>query len=47
MKKLLNPFALVAQGFVMGALIFFAAGGLDQSEVASASMTAPVEAQQI
>lgn len=38
MKKLLNPFALVIEGFVMGACIFLATGGLGADEtVASAS----------
>ncbi len=44
MKKLLNPFALVFEGFVMGACIFIATGSFDadvQQPVESAAVTAP------
>jgi hypothetical protein len=44
MKKLLNPFALVVEGFVMGACIFLATGGIGAEE-AVASTTPAITSQ--
>lgn len=44
MKKLLNPFALVVEGFVMGACIFLATGGLGAEEPVRGAEAAAVRA---
>ena len=44
MKKLLNPFALVVEGFVMGACIFLAAGGLGAEEPPRGAETGAIRA---
>lgn len=45
MKKLLNPFALVIEGFVMGACLFIATGGLGAEEPAAGSPAAAISTQ--
>jgi hypothetical protein len=44
MKKLLNPFALVVEGFLMGACLFIATGGLNAEEP---TVTAAVAAEAV
>lgn len=45
MKKLLNPFALVFEGFVLGACLFMATGGLDEQVQAPAGASEAVSTQ--
>lgn len=42
-KKLANPFALVAQGFAAGALLFFASLSLEADPVPQPAQTAAAE----
>ena len=44
-KKLLNPFALAAQGFIAGAILFWSTHSPEPSQPSAAAPSAPVVQQ--